>query len=311
LHFATAVTTATGRMDRRHGQLYTCMDYRYLGVSFLSEIQHLINLPHQISLPEWCFAVSVTLPLSSTVRQQNGTVEVRRFHWKVTALLRAASRWFVLLHNVHMLLKRNGKICPRTDHEVPEGEYRYSSTLSLTSALNVSGWLTPRPGRFTPREKDPVPIYRRLGRLQDQSGRVRKISPPPGFNPRTFQPVASRYTDWAILANTFAVPFWILWRFFRKENLIEFLKVTTLQKCSCMGFGSYVVGWQLKSRYYSMQAECARADESCLSVCITCLLQHTHSCGSYVLQPADCKQQVLLKGSFVVPDSVEIGQWSR
>jgi hypothetical protein len=26
---------------------------------------------------------------------------------------------------------------------------------------------------------------------------VRKISPPPGFDPRTVQPVASRYTDYA------------------------------------------------------------------------------------------------------------------
>jgi hypothetical protein len=26
---------------------------------------------------------------------------------------------------------------------------------------------------------------------------VRKISPPPGFDPRTVQPVVSRYTDWA------------------------------------------------------------------------------------------------------------------
>jgi len=29
------------------------------------------------------------------------------------------------------------------------------------------------------------------------TGQVRKISLPPGFDPRTFQPVASRYTDWA------------------------------------------------------------------------------------------------------------------
>jgi hypothetical protein len=28
------------------------------------------------------------------------------------------------------------------------------------------------------------------------SGQVRKISPPPGFDPRTIQPVASRYTDY-------------------------------------------------------------------------------------------------------------------
>jgi hypothetical protein len=30
------------------------------------------------------------------------------------------------------------------------------------------------------------------------SGRVRKISPTPGFDPRTVQPVASRYTDYII-----------------------------------------------------------------------------------------------------------------
>jgi len=44
-----------------------------------------------------------------------------------------------------------------TGHEGPEVEKRYSFTLSLTSALDVGGWSTPRPGRFTP-EKDPVPI---------------------------------------------------------------------------------------------------------------------------------------------------------
>ena len=48
--------------------------------------------------------------------------------------------------------------------------------------------------------KDPVLIYRRLGRPQRRSGRLQKISPPPGFDPRTVQPVTSRYTDWAIAA---------------------------------------------------------------------------------------------------------------
>ena len=41
------------------------------------------------------------------------------------------------------------------------------------------------------------PLYRRLGDPQSRSGQVQKISPPPGFNPRTIQPVASRYTDLA------------------------------------------------------------------------------------------------------------------
>ena len=49
-----------------------------------------------------------------------------------------------------------------------------------------------------PPGKTRYPLYRRLGRLQGRSGRVRKISRPPGFDPRTVQPVASRYTDWAV-----------------------------------------------------------------------------------------------------------------
>jgi hypothetical protein len=38
------------------------------------------------------------------------------------------------------------------------------------------------------------PLYRRLGGPQGRSGHVQKISPPPGFDPRTIQPIASRYT---------------------------------------------------------------------------------------------------------------------
>jgi hypothetical protein len=53
--------------------------------------------------------------------------------------------------------KGKGKVHPRTSHKRPEGEYRHSSTLSLTSALDGGGWSTPRHGRFTP-GKDPVPI---------------------------------------------------------------------------------------------------------------------------------------------------------
>ena len=74
--------------------------------------------------------------------------------------------------------KGKGKVHPRTGHVGREGEWRYSCTLSLTSALVGGGWSTPRPGRFTP-AKDPVPIL--LGGPQGQSGRVRKISPPTGI----------------------------------------------------------------------------------------------------------------------------------
>jgi len=44
-----------------------------------------------------------------------------------------------------------------------------------------------------------------MGGSQGRSGRVRKISPPPGFDPRTVQPVASGNTDWAIPAYHVAV----------------------------------------------------------------------------------------------------------
>jgi hypothetical protein len=52
-----------------------------------------------------------------------------------------------------------------------------------------------------PSRKIRFPLYRRLGGSQGRSVRVRKISPPPGFDPRTDQPVASLYTYWAILAH--------------------------------------------------------------------------------------------------------------
>ena len=48
-----------------------------------------------------------------------------------------------------------------------------------------------------PLRKTRYPLYRRLGGPQGQSGQVQKISPPPGFDPRTVQPVASCYTNWA------------------------------------------------------------------------------------------------------------------
>jgi hypothetical protein len=52
----------------------------------------------------------------------------------------------------------------------------------------------------SPRGKTRYPMSRRLGGTQGQSGRMRKISPPLGFDPRTVQAVTSRYTDWTIPA---------------------------------------------------------------------------------------------------------------
>jgi len=51
-----------------------------------------------------------------------------------------------------------------------------------------------------PPGKTRYPLYGRLGGPQGRSGGVRKISLPPGFDPRNVQSVASRYTDCAIPA---------------------------------------------------------------------------------------------------------------
>jgi hypothetical protein len=46
-----------------------------------------------------------------------------------------------------------------------------------------------------PPEKTRYPLDMSLGGPEGRPGQVRKISPPPGLDPRAFQPVTSRYTD--------------------------------------------------------------------------------------------------------------------
>ena len=63
---------------------------------------------------------------------------------------------------MHVFELDHGKIQPRPGYEGPEGEQRYSSTLSLTSALDGGGCSTTRPGRFNP-GKDLVPFVQEAG----------------------------------------------------------------------------------------------------------------------------------------------------
>jgi hypothetical protein len=58
-----------------------------------------------------------------------------------------------MLFNISSYLQfKSVRNSPITCPEGTEGEYRYSSSPSLTSALDVGGWLTPRHSCFTPRE---------------------------------------------------------------------------------------------------------------------------------------------------------------
>jgi hypothetical protein len=67
-----------------------------------------------------------------------------------------------------------------------------------------------------PPGKTQNPLSRRLGGPHGRSGQVRKISPPPEFDPRTVQPVGSRYTDYATLPAL---------RIIYPDNFIEILTV--------------------------------------------------------------------------------------
>ena len=79
-----------------------------------------------------------------------------------------------------------------------------------------------------PPGKTRYPLYRRLGGPHGRSGRVRKISPSPGFDPRTVQPVASRYIDWAIPARIMYNIMYIKWINFS-------LQMINLVSCNTQG----------------------------------------------------------------------------
>jgi hypothetical protein len=82
------------------------------------------------------------------------------------------------LHNFH----------PRTGHEGPEGEKCYSSTLYLSSVVDGVGGKHHAPAVLPP-GKTQYALYTRLGRPQGESGEIRKISPPPGFDSWTVHSV--------------------------------------------------------------------------------------------------------------------------
>jgi hypothetical protein len=90
----------------------------------------------------------------------------------------------------------SGKAYPIPGHEGPEGEYKYSPTLSLTSVLNRGGWSKPRPGS--------VPIVHEAGWAPEPvcTG-AEKISSRIGMRPPD-RPARSesRYTEYAIPAHS-------------------------------------------------------------------------------------------------------------
>jgi hypothetical protein len=99
-----------------------------------------------------------------------------------------------LRYNVVTNVTVNVKVTLEQATKAQRGEYRYSSTLSITSALGGVGSQRQAPAALPPRMTR-YPLYRRLGGTQGRSGQVRKILPPPGFDPGTLQPIVSSFTD--------------------------------------------------------------------------------------------------------------------
>ena len=160
-----------------------------------------------------------------TLKNQNGTHYAAFDYYEFLVQLSAATEWLVsnsatrtLIRtyifwtanknssaNTHFLLSK-----PLTHlRGTPETSFRNtglaysvkdSSTLSLTSALDGGGWLTPRHGCFTPEKENWCPLYTRLVVSRVVWTGAENLFPP-GFDTRTVRPVASRYTDWAIAAH--------------------------------------------------------------------------------------------------------------
>ena len=90
----------------------------------------------------------------------------------------------------------------------------------MTAALEGGEWSAARSGRSLPPGKTRYPFYMRLGGPQDRSGRTENLVPI-GIRSRTFQPVVSRYTDWAtrptILGITLCIFSVILYRQLRLD----------------------------------------------------------------------------------------------
>ena len=99
--------------------------------------------------------------------------------------------------------------------EVLEGELSYSSTLSLTLALDGMGGQRHAPAALPPGKRPDIHFVGSwVGSSSGLDG-CGKSRPPPGFDPRTIQPVASRYPDWAIPAHRhvlYSVVWWVAGR---------------------------------------------------------------------------------------------------
>ena len=134
-------------------------------------------------LQNWTFHISI--PVFMNIPSQS------KFHLH---LLFNPSMLHVQTYKLKCTLVQALRLC--TGHMAHRGSR--GTALPFLDDSTRRGWgvsVTSRP-LFT-LGKTRHPLYMRLGGPQSRPGQVRKISPPTGFDPRTVQPVASRYIDYA------------------------------------------------------------------------------------------------------------------
>jgi hypothetical protein len=120
----------------------------------------------------------------------------------------------------------------------------------MTTALEGGEWAAVHPGHTLPPEKNWYPLYRRLVGPQGRSGQVRKISPPPGFDPWTAQPVVSRYTDWATQPTNYnIIPLFIHHYKNRILRYREGYAAMIMQLNTIPSLAQYVAVIKVKTRY--------------------------------------------------------------
>ena len=108
------------------------------------------------------------------------------------------------------------------------------------------------PAALPPGKETRYPLYRRPGGPQGRSGRVRKVSSPPGFDPRTFQLVANRHTDWAIAAHYLVIVILINYSAFLTAWRLQILSSTSrkshVNAIKCPGFSFLKMGPLVKGK---------------------------------------------------------------
>jgi hypothetical protein len=101
----------------------------------------------------------------------------------------------IIKHSSNLTVKVKVKFTLEQATKAQRGEYRYSSTLSLTSKLDGVGGQSQAPSTLPPRKRPGIHcIGGWVGPRADLDG-YGKSRPTKGFDPRTVQPVVNGYTD--------------------------------------------------------------------------------------------------------------------